>query len=88
MNDQTKKPVRRKLFSPKTSLTKGKGKGDRQENEDDLITGNLNSGLEGDFDICNVGFVLPYEYDHVTEVVENENYEEEELAKTSQSVIL
>lgn len=72
-----KKPLGRKLFSSKTSQTKGKGKEDEQENEDDLITNNFDSGTEGDFDVLhNVVFVLPYEYDRVTEVVEKEDYEE------------
>lgn len=70
MNDQTKKPVGRKLFSPKISLTKGNSKEDEQENKDDSITNNFNSGSEGDFDVlCDVVYVLPYEYDRVTEIV-------------------
>lgn len=82
MNDQTRKPVGRKLLSPKTSLMKGKGKENEQENEDDLMTDNFDFGSEGDFDVlCNVVSVFPYEYDRVTEVVKNEDYEEEGLVK-------
>lgn len=44
MNDQKKKLVGRKLFSPKTSQKKGKGKEEEQENEDDLITDNFDLG--------------------------------------------
>lgn len=70
------------MFSPKTSQTNGKGKDNEQENENDLITDNFDSGSEGDFDVlCNVVYVISYEYDRVTEVVENEDYKEGELGK-------
>lgn len=58
-NDQAKKPVGRKLFSPKIAQTKTKIKEEEQAEEDELVTDNFDSGSEGDFDVlCNVVYVL------------------------------
>lgn len=46
------------------------------------MTNNFFSRSEEDFEVlCNVVYVLPREYDRVTEVVEIKDCEEEELAK-------
>ena len=46
-----KKPLGRKLFSHKTSQSKGKTKEDGPSNEDELVTDNFDSGSEDDFDL-------------------------------------
>lgn len=72
----------RQLFSPKTSKSKGKAKEEVPSKEDKLVTDNFKYESEDDFDVLwNVVYVLPKEYDCVTEVDEPEDCEEKEMAK-------
>lgn len=74
------KPAGRKLFSPKTSLSKEKVKEGVSSNK--LVTNNFDSGPKDDFDVlCNMVSVLPREYDCVTVVVEPKYCEEEEMVR-------
>lgn len=42
--------------------------------DDDMHTDNFDSGLKGELDIiCNIVFVLPIEFDQITEVTEEED---------------
>lgn len=45
-NDQAKKPMGRKLFSPKTSQSKGKVKEGEQAKDGELVIDNFNYGME------------------------------------------
>lgn len=59
------------MFYPKTTHTKTKIKEEEQAKKDALVTKNFDSESKGDFDVlCNIVFVLPREYDYVTEVTE------------------
>lgn len=55
VNDQVKKPVERKLFSPKAIKEKGKAKEETPLKEGEMETNNFDSGSEDDLDvICNL----------------------------------
>lgn len=80
--EEVKKPVGRKLFSPKTSQSKEKVKEKVPSKEDELVTNIFDFGPEDDFDVlCNMVSILPREYDCVIEVVEPEDCKEEEMAR-------
>lgn len=63
-------------------MSKGKANGEAPSKEDELVYDNIDSGSEDDFNVlCNVVFVLPREYDCVTELFESADCEEEEMPR-------
>lgn len=78
---EDKKPVGRKLFSPRM-VTPEEKISEQPLKDDDMLTDDFDSGSESSMNInCNVVFVLPREYDQVTEVEESEEMDEAEMSK-------
>lgn len=78
---EDKKPVGRKLFSPRMEKPKEKTS-EQPPEDDDMLTDDFNSGSKSSMNInCNVVTMFHREYDQVTEVEETEEIDEEEMAK-------
>lgn len=74
--EKNKKPTRRQLFSPDQVKSKGKSKMDPPLKEEEMMINDFDLGLKDDFVvICNVVCVLPIEYDCVTEVSDQVDYD-------------
>lgn len=68
------RPMKERLFLPFPAIVKPNGKDSMQHEDNEILTDNLNSGSEGELDIiCNMVFVLPIEFDHITKVTKEED---------------
>lgn len=77
---EEKNPVGRELFP--TRKKESKDKSERPTTNDDMLTGNFDTGSEPSLDInCNVVSILPVEYDQVMKIEEYEETTEEEMTK-------
>lgn len=78
---EDKKLVGRSFFSPRVEKPKEKTS-EQPPKDDDMLTDDFESRSESSMNInCNMFYVLPVEYDHVTEVEETEEIDEAEMDK-------
>ena len=84
---EEKSLAQRRLFAPKKTevcVERNTEEPTNKEptNDEDMLTDNFDSDGESSLNInCNVVFLLPHEYDQVTEVEDSEEADELEMAK-------
>src|ERR1044072_7823320 len=68
-----KRPIAERLFPPLPPISEEKEKITEPNEDDNMLTGNFDSGSEEDLNIiCNVVSIMPAEFDRVSEVTEDE----------------